>query len=304
MTLKDKNLVCIVGPTAVGKTKLCIDIAQALNSEIVSADSRQVYQEMSIGTAKPTSEELDCAKHHFIGSHNIHDDFSAGQYEKECLELLTELFKNHRTVILTGGSGLYINALLYGLSDIPEVADEIREGLNKRMLSDGMVPILKELEQVDPEYYAVVDKANPHRVLRGLEVFQSTGQKFSSYREGKTVDRPFNILKIGLERPREELYGRINKRVDFMIEMGLVDEVKKLNGFKHKQALQTVGYKEIFDYLDGDFNLEDAIDIIKRNTRRYAKRQLTWFKRDDGIRWFHPDDKKDILTYIRSENIK
>lgn len=303
MTLKDKNLVCIVGPTAVGKTKLCIDIAQELNSEIISADSRQVYQEMSIGTAKPTPEELAHVKHHFIGIHIIQDDFSAGQYEKEGLELLTELFKKYETVILTGGSGLYINALLHGLSDIPEVTDGIREGLNQRLQSHGLASILEELEQVDPEYYAVVDKANPHRVLRGLEVFQATGQKFSGYRVGRTVDRPFNIVKIGLERPREELYERINKRVDIMFEMGLVDEVKKLIGFKHMQALQTVGYKEIFDYLDGDFTLEEAIDLVKRNSRRYAKRQLTWFKRDDEIKWFHPDNKNDILTYIRSKSI-
>jgi tRNA dimethylallyltransferase len=297
----DKNLVCIVGPTAVGKTKICLNLALRLETEIISADSRQVYREMSIGTAKPSIEELKTIKHHFIDTHSIEEEFSAGIFEKECLELLAELYKIKNTLIMTGGSGLYIDAVLNGLSDIPEVADEIRQQLNLRLEVNGLPSILEELAVVDPEYYAVVDKANPHRVLRGLEIFQATGKKFSAYRTKKSLKRPFNVIKIGLERPRNELYERINHRVDTMVTDGLIEEVKSLNGFKHKQALQTVGYKEVFEYLDGDLTEEEAIDLVKRNSRRYAKRQLTWFKRDSEIKWFHPDAVEDIYAYIKSK---
>ncbi|MTI38741.1 tRNA (adenosine(37)-N6)-dimethylallyltransferase MiaA [Fulvivirga lutimaris] len=301
MSLKPKYLVSIVGPTAVGKTALCIDLAKALRTEIISADSRQFYKEMSIGTAKPTELELSQVRHHFVDDRSIEVEFSAGKFEKEAMNTISELHKIKETVIMTGGSGLYIDAVLNGFNEMPEIDPEVRQDLNAKFENEGLEALLEELEKVDPKYYETVDKGNPHRVIRGLEVYLSSGEPYSSYRTGRKPNRDFNAIKIGLERPREELYARINQRVDIMMSQGLLDEVTELQDFRDKQALQTVGYKEIFDHLDGVTDLNEAVELIKRNSRRYAKRQMTWFRRDNEIKWFHPDDFQNILEYIKDQ---
>ncbi|MEQ8476558.1 tRNA (adenosine(37)-N6)-dimethylallyltransferase MiaA [Fulvivirga sp.] len=298
MSLKSKYLVSIVGPTAVGKTALCIDLAKALKTEIISADSRQFYKEMSIGTAKPTEQELIQVRHHFVGDRSVEDEFSAGKFEKEAIEIITELHESKEAVIMTGGSGLYIDAVLNGFNEMPEIDPEIRLNLNSKFEKEGLKVLLDELQEADPVYYETVDKGNPYRVIRGLEVYLSSGKPYSTFRTGEKKLRNFVVIKIGLDRFREELYERINKRVDMMMSLGLQEEVKALEAFREKQALQTVGYKEIFDHLDGLTTLDEAVELIKRNTRRYAKRQMTWFRRDNEIKWFHPDDFQNILGYI------
>jgi tRNA dimethylallyltransferase len=301
MPPKTKFLICVIGPTAVGKTELCLKLASKFGVEIISADSRQVFQQLTIGTAKPTEQELKVVKHHFIGTLHIKDDFSAGIFEKDSIELLEQLFKTYNSVMLTGGSGLYIDAVINGLEEIPDVDLNIRLELNKRFEENGLDKILDELKNVDPEYYETVEKSNPHRVIRGLEIFYSSGQKYSKFRTGIKAKRNFEVIQIGLDRPRDELYERINKRVDKMIDDGLLEEVKSVLNFKHKQALQTVGYKEIFDHLEGKHSLEEAIELIKRNTRRYAKRQMTWFRRNKEINWFHPNDEETVFNYINNK---
>ncbi|MEQ8243307.1 tRNA (adenosine(37)-N6)-dimethylallyltransferase MiaA [Fulvivirga sp.] len=298
MSLKSKYLVSIVGPTAVGKTDLCIDLAKALKTEIISADSRQFYKETSIGTAKPTEQELSQVRHHFVGDRSVEDEFSAGKFEKEAIEIITELHESKEAVIMTGGSGLYIDAVLNGFNEMPEIDPEIRQNLNSKFEKEGLKVLLDELQEADPVYYETVDKGNPYRVIRGLEVYLSSGKPYSAFRTGEKKHRNFVVIKIGLDRSREELYERINKRVDMMMSLGLLKEVKALEAFREKQALQTVGYKEIFDYLDGLTTLDEAVELIKRNTRRYAKRQMTWFRRDNENKWFHPDDFQNILGYI------
>ena len=301
VSLKSKYLVSIVGPTAVGKTTLCIGLANELNAEIISADSRQFYSEMSIGTAKPTKNELSQATHHFVDDRSIENEFSAGKFEKEAINLISELHQINNTVIMTGGSGLYIDAVIDGFNEMPKIDSKIREMLNKRLEDEGLPVLLKELQKVDPKYYEEVEKGNPHRVMRGLEVYLSSGKLYSSFRTGERKGRSFETIKIGLERPREELYDRINNRVDIMMSQGLLEEVKSLELHRGKQALNTVGYKELFEYLDGVTDLNEAVDLIKRNTRRYAKRQLTWFRRDSEIKWFHPDDFQNILLHINTQ---
>lgn len=298
VSLKSKYLVSIVGPTAVGKTALCIDLAKALKTEIISADSRQFYKEMSIGTAKPTEQELSQVRHHFVGDRSVEDEFSAGKFEKEAIEIITKLHESKEAVIMTGGSGLYIDAVLNGFNEMPEIDPEIRQNLNSKFKKEGLKELLDELQVADPVYYETVDKGNPYRVIRGLEVYLSSGTPYSTFRTGEKKLRNFVVIKIGLDRSREELYERINKRVDMMMFLGLLEEVKALEAFREKQALQTVGYKEIFDHLDGLTTLDEAVELIKRNTRRYAKRQMTWFRRDNQIKWFHPDDFQNILGYI------
>ncbi len=293
-------LIVIAGPTAIGKTALAIEIAKHFQTEIISADSRQFFREMSIGTAKPSNEELQAVQHHFINSHSIHDEVSVGTYEKEALELLEKLFLIHNIVILVGGSGLYINAVLNGFDNLPEVVEETRERLNRQLQEKGMESLQKELEQADPDYFAEVDINNPQRVIRALEVYYATGKPFSSYRTGVKKQRPFNTFVVGLNTEREMLYARINKRVDQMISEGLVDEVKSLYPHRHLNSLNTVGYSEIFDYLDEKISLEQAIENIKQNTRRFAKRQITWFKKVENIQWFKPEQKEEILTYLNS----
>jgi len=288
--LPAKTLIVIAGPTAIGKTAAAIQLAQQLNTVILSADSRQFYREMSIGTAKPSPEELSAVQHYFINSHSITETFTVADFEREGLLLLHELFKIRDIVILVGGSGLYIKAICEGFDDIPSAPPEIRERLNTEFIENGIEYLQEKLKIADPTYFAEVDIQNPQRVIRALEVFESTGQPFSSFRTSSTNRRPFNIIKIGLDLSRELLYDRINLRVDDMIQQGLVDEVKSLVPYKNLNALNTVGYSEIFEYLNGDITLQTAIDRIKQNTRRFAKRQLTWFRKDKEINWFEAND--------------
>lgn len=285
-----KTLIVIAGPTASGKTAAAISLAQHYKTVILSADSRQFYREMSIGTAKPSWLELAAAKHYFIDSHSITENFSVGDFEKQALALLDELFSEHDLIILVGGSGLYIKALTEGFDDIPQASTEIREKLNREFAIKGIEPLQKKLQEVDPDYYNEVDLNNPQRIIRALEVYQNTGKPFSSYRKAGVNTRPFNILKIALDMPREVLYNRINQRVDIMVEQGLVAEARSLVFHRHLNALNTVGYSELFDHFDGNISLERAIDQIKQNTRHFAKRQLTWFRKDKDIHWLKPED--------------
>jgi tRNA dimethylallyltransferase len=298
---KPKVLIVIAGPTAIGKTALAIKIAQYFNTEILSADSRQFFKEMSIGTAKPTDDELKAATHHFINSHSLQEQVSVGSYEKEALALLHQLFTKHDVLVMVGGSGLYINAVLNGFDELPPVKEDIRQSLNDRLLNEGIIPLQQELKVIDPTYYAEVDIHNPQRIIRGLEVYHATGRTFSSYRTGLKKERPFKSILIGLDMPREKLYERINKRVDLMITQGLVDEVKNLREYKHLNSLNTVGYSEIFEYLEDKITLPQAIEAIKQNTRRFAKRQLTWFRKTENIHWFKPEEEREIITFIEKE---
>lgn len=281
----EKKLIVIVGPTAVGKTAVAIKLAQKLHTEIISADSRQFYREMVIGTAKPTTEELTQAKHHFVDSHSIAESFSVGDFEKQGLQLLDALFKKHDTVILVGGSGLYIKAICEGFDELPSASIETREKLNLEFSEKGINYLQEKLKAADPVYYNQVDLNNPQRLIRALEVIETTGKPFSSYRKATVNSRPFNIIKIGLNLPREVLYQRINQRVDEMIKQGLVEEVRSLLPYRELNALNTVGYSELFNYFDGKTDLNSAIELIKQNTRRFAKRQLTWFRKDKEIKW-------------------
>jgi len=293
-----KTLISVVGPTAIGKTALAIELANHFRTEIISADSRQFYKEMEIGTAKPTQTELAVAKHHFINSHSVNQLFSTGDFEVEGLKVLDEIFKTHDLAIMVGGSGLYVNALINGLDDMPEIDLLVRDQLNNLFKTEGISPIQEQLAKHDPEYYAKVDQHNPQRMIRGLEVFLSTGKKLSSMLSATKKERPFNIIKIGLNTERVTLYDRINSRVDQMISNGLLDEVKSLTEFRSYNALNTVGYSEIFDYLDQKLSFEEAVSNIKQNTRRFAKRQLTWFRRDEEITWFEPNQHEEIVKYI------
>jgi len=297
--LNTKNLIVVVGPTAVGKTDLCVKLAAHYKTEIISADSRQFYREMSIGTAKPTPEEQKGIPHHFVDSHSITEEYNAGAYEQEALQLLEQLYKKHDVVIVTGGSGLYVRALCEGMDEMPETEPAIREQLTRILQTEGLEPLLQKLQELDPVYYSLVDKANQQRVIRALEVSLSSGQPYSSFRKSERVVRPFRIIKIGLTRDRQELYARIDQRMDLMLEQGLLEEAKALYPYRHHNALQTVGYKEIFDYLEGKYDWNEAVRLLKRNSRRYAKRQLTWFtKHPDEYTWFHPQQLPDIIRFI------
>jgi tRNA dimethylallyltransferase len=300
---KNKTLIVIAGPTAIGKTALAITLAQHFTTEIISADSRQFFKEMSIGTAKPHANELAAAKHHFIDSHSINTFFSTGDFEKQALGLLDEIFTRHDLAIMVGGSGLYLDAVTKGLDELPDTDMEIRSQLNKLFETEGLEPIKAQLEAADPEYYAKVDQANTQRLIRGLEFFLSTGKKVSSFLTNSRKQRAFNIIKIGLNMERPLLYERINHRVDVMLEEGLLEEVKSLKDYRELNALKTVGYAELFDYLDGTITYEVAVEKIKQNTRRFAKRQLTWFRRDTQIHWFSPDQPADVINFLE-ESIK
>lgn len=292
----------LAGPTAVGKTSLSIQLAQRFQTEIISADSRQFYREMEIGTAKPTQNEMDGIPHHFINSHSIKDDYNVGQFEKETLKLLNDLFQKHNVVFVVGGSGLYVKALCEGIDEMPAIPAEIRQKLNAEFEQNGIQYLQKKVAQSDPEYFEIVDQQNPQRLIRALELFRATGKNMSYYRaQEKQVERPFNIIKIGLERPREELYDRINFRMDQMIEEGLFEEAENLHQYKDLNALQTVGYSEIFGFLDGEYDREEAIRLLKRNSRRYAKRQMTWFKRDSEFIWFSAENKDEVISYLDSK---
>ncbi|RZK16885.1 MAG: tRNA (adenosine(37)-N6)-dimethylallyltransferase MiaA, partial [Flavobacterium sp.] len=293
-----KTLIVIIGPTAIGKTALAIDIAKHYNTEILSADSRQFYKEMEIGTAKPDTKELSEARHHFINSHSVTQLFSTGDFEIEALKVIDSIFEDHDLAVLVGGSGLYINAVVNGLDEMPEIDLEIRAKLNKQFEDEGLEAIQNQLQQYDPEYFEKVDRNNPQRMIRGLEVFLSTGEKLSSMLSSTKKQRPFNIIKIGLNTDRTKLYDRINLRVDKMMENGLLEEVKSLINYKNYNALNTVGYSEIFDYLDDKIPLDMAVASIKQNTRRFAKRQLTWFRRDEEVNWFEPDENEGVIQLI------
>lgn len=296
-----KTLIVVVGPTAIGKTALAIELAQHYQTEIISADSRQFFKEMSIGTAKPSVEELAAAPHHFIGSHSVNQFFSTGDFEVQALALMEQLFHQHNVLIMVGGSGLYINAVCNGLDDMPEIDLNIREQLNQQFATEGIDSIRKQLAKLDPAYFEKVDQGNPQRMIRGLEVVLSTGQKLSSFLTSNKKQRPFNIVKIGLNTDRAQLYAQINHRVDIMVDLGLIDEVKSLLPYRELNALKTVGYSEIFDYLDGATDLTTAIDKIKQNTRRFAKRQLTWFKKDLDTVWFESGKNEEVIQFLAQQ---
>ena len=293
------TLLVLSGPTASGKTSLAIRLAQHFQTVIVSADSRQFFREMNIGTAKPTAEELAQAPHYFIDSHSITEGYSVGQYEREALELLQKLYQEHEIVILTGGSGLYINALCQGMDQFPEVPEAVRQSVEDDLEKRGIGYLQEELRTADPPYYAAVDLNNPHRLIRALSVCRSSGQPYSSFRKAGAAERFFRPIHLQLHWPRAELYDRINRRVDLMLEAGLEEEARSLYPQKHLTALQTVGYQELFDYFDGNISREKAIELIKRNSRRYAKRQLTWFRRDGHWKRFRPGEWEGILRYLQ-----
>lgn len=295
------NLVVLIGPTAVGKTATSFAIADHFRCPIISADSRQMYRGMEIGTAMPTKEELVRHRHYFVGQLAPGDYYSAARYESEVLGILEKEFPHHPTMLLTGGSMLYIDAVCNGIDDIPTVDDETRAMVIEKYNNEGLDSLAAELRLLDPEYYSEADIKNPKRVMHALEICYMTGKKYSSFRTRTKKQRPFNIIKIGLRRDREELYERINRRVDMMIEQGLVDEVKQFAHLKHHNSLNTVGYKEIFKYLDGDWTLDFAIEKIKQNTRIYSRKQVTWYQKDKEITWFHPDDTAGILEHIKQQ---
>lgn len=295
MSIPQKKLFVIVGPTAVGKTALAIALAKHLGTEIVSADSRQVYQEMELGTAKPSVEELSEIKHHFINSHTIHQDFNAGQYEREAYPLLQSLFKTHDHVVMVGGSGLYIKAVIDGFDEIPEVPDAVRKSIEKQYESNGIAWLQTELTRLDPDLYKTIDQQNPHRLIRALEVVTFTGQSIQHFRGKVKREHDFEVIKIGLEMEREQLYNRIDKRMDMMIEKGLFEEAERLFPLRHLNALQTVGYQEIFDFLEGKYDKTEAVRLLKQHSRHYAKRQLTWFKRDQAVRWLTANKTIEML---------
>lgn len=295
--LKPRKLIVLVGPTAAGKTSVAIQLANALGIEIISADSRQVFAELNIGTSKPSTAECVAATHHLVGSRSITEPYDAGTFGREALPLIGRLFERYNQVILCGGSGLYIKAVCEGFDDMPLVPGSIRLQLLEEYKARGIGWLQQQLSEADPDYFAQVDLDNPHRLMRALELIRATGEPYSALRKKVRINHPFSIIKIGLEMDRQELYNRINQRVDDMMQAGLLEEVKGLYAQRYLPALQTVGYQELFRYLDGEFELEQAVRLIKRNTRRYAKRQLTWFKKED-ILWFHPSQIKQMIEVI------
>ncbi len=302
--IMNKNLIVITGPTAIGKTSLSIELAKHFNCEIISADSRQFYKEMSIGTAAPSSYELEQAKHHFIQHKSIHDVYTVGDFEKEALNTINDLFTRNDYVIMVGGSGLYIDAVTKGLDTFPKIDIEIKKKVQEEYQNNGIESLQQRLKILDPTYYEKVDLQNTHRVMRALEVCLSSGAPYSSFLTKTKKTRPFNSIKIGITAERQIIYDRINQRVDIMVEDGLVDEVKSLHKYKQLNALNTVGYKEIFNYLENEWDLDFAISEIKKNTRRFAKRQLTWFRKDSEIEWFNfKVDLDSVFQYIKKKSL-
>lgn len=294
------TLIVLLGPTGVGKTELCLRLADTFSIPIINADSRQIFREIPIGTAAPTKSQQERVRHYFVGTHALEDYYSASIYEQEVLQLLEDLFKQSPVALIAGGSMMYIDAVCKGIDDIPTVDDITRSLMKKRLETEGLEMLLNELKELDPEHYAIVDHHNPRRVVHALEICHMTGRTYTSYRTNSQKQRPFNILKIGLNRPREELYERINQRVLQMMEQGLLEEAHSVYPLRGLNSLNTVGYKELFNYFDGKIPLEEAIRQIQSNTRRYMRKQLTWFKRDESIRWFHPDNIEEIINYIKS----
>lgn len=292
-----KTLVVITGPTAVGKTQLCLDLAQRLGTPIINADSRQIYRDLKIGTAAPTEEQLRQVHHYFVGTLSLDEYYSASMYEQQTIALLEKLFQENDYALMTGGSMMYIDAVCHGIDDIPTVDEQTRETLKRRLQEEGLESLCEELRCLDPEHYEVVDLQNPRRVVHALEICLMTGNTYTSYRKAERKERPFKIIKIGLTRPREELYQRINSRVDQMMEQGLLEEAQRLYPQRHLNALNTVGYKELFNYMDGIWTLDEAVERIKGNTRRYARKQLTWFKKDSDVIWAHPTNISEIFHY-------
>lgn len=292
-----KTLVVITGPTAVGKTQLCLDLAQRLGTPIINADSRQIYRDLKIGTAAPTEEQLRQVHHYFVGTLSLDEYYSASMYEQQTIALLEKLFQENDYALMTGGSMMYIDAVCHGIDDIPTVDEQTRETLKRRLQEEGLESLCEELRRLDPEHYEVVDLQNPRRVVHALEICLMTGNTYTSYRKAERKERPFKIIKIGLTRPREELYQRINSRVDQMMEQGLLEEAQRLYPQRHLNALNTVGYKELFNYMDGIWTLDEAVERIKGNTRRYARKQLTWFKKDSDVIWAHPTNISEIFHY-------
>ena len=302
MQKANKTLVVITGPTASGKTDVSIEVARELGTEIISADSRQFFKEMQIGTAAPSQKQLNAVPHHFVGHLSIHDNYNVSQFEQDVLKKLDELFENHNFVVMTGGSGLYIDAVCKGIDDMPDIPDHIRKAVDANYENEGLEYLRRYLQQCDPVYYEQVDKNNPNRMKRGVEVFEATGKPFSSFRKKENRERNFTIIKFGLLWERELLNERINKRTDLMMQKGFLEEVKSLYPYRDCNALNTVGYKELFAFLDNKMSLDEAVEKIKTQTRRYAKRQMTWLRKDTSVRWVDIEDKPDeyILKNIGS----
>lgn len=301
MTMNTKRLIVVVGATASGKTDLSISLARNYNAPIISTDSRQVFKGLPIGTAYPSQEQLQAVEHHFIGERELTENFNCGEYEKQALERLETLFAKHDTVVAVGGSGLYIRALCEGMDDLPEADETLRTELAERLKSEGLESLLVQLKELDPEFYEVVDRQNPARVTRALEVCLTSGCKYSQLRKSERKARDFQIVKVGITMPREELYDRINRRVDIMINAGLEAEARAVLPYRDCNSLRTVGYSEMFDYFDGKITFDEAVELIKRNSRRYAKRQTTWFGRDNDIVWFNRGEEEQIIKYIDSQ---
>ncbi|WP_192820504.1 tRNA (adenosine(37)-N6)-dimethylallyltransferase MiaA [Rufibacter sp. LB8] len=299
---KPRFLIVVVGPTAVGKTDFCVQLAKRFETEVISMDSRQFYKELSIGTAKPSLAEQAGVRHHFIDSHSILEEYNAGAFEQDALAVLNTLFQEKEVVVATGGSGLYVRALCEGLDEMPDILPGIREELTQQLDQEGLPALAAQLQEADPVYADQVDLQNPQRVIRALEVWLSAGKPYSSFRKQENArQRDFIIIKIGLNRDRADLYDRINRRMDLMLEQGLLDEVKLVYPYRAHQALQTVGYTELFNFLERMYDWEEAVRLLKRNSRRYAKRQLTWFNRDPEITWFHPDQAQEIMEFLKTK---
>ena len=298
MTSGRKRLVVIVGATGSGKTDLSIGVAEHFGAPIISTDSRQFYRGMAIGTAQPSREQMSRVEHHMVDCLDISEEFNCGAYERVALERLSELFVHHDTIVAVGGSGLYIKALCEGMDDLPDAEPALREELLKRLETEGLEPLVEQLRELDEVYYNEVDRCNPQRVLRAVEVCLTTGQPYSSLRKGGAKKRDFEIVKVGIDYPREELYDRINRRVDMMMTEGLEAEARAMLPHRHLNALQTVGFSEMFDYFDGTITKEEAVELIKRNSRRYAKRQMTWFRRDKEIKWFEKPNAEEVIAYL------
>ena len=292
------SLITLLGPTGVGKTELSLKVAERLGSPIISSDSRQLYRELPIGTAAPTPEQQARVKHYFVGTLGLTDYYSASQFETDVLALLTQLHATVPNVVMSGGSMMYIDAVCKGIDDIPTVTSEIREAIYQQFAQEGLAPILEELKAADPKHYEEVDRQNYKRVIHAVEICRMTGKPYSSFRTHTIKSRPFRIIKIGLTRDREELYDRINRRVDQMMEEGLLEEARRVYPYRALNALNTVGYKELFNYLSGEWTLDVAIEKIKRNSRVYARKQMTWFKHDPAIQWFHPDEEAALFQYL------